>query len=193
MSLSQVLVRIQELAPVVAPQAAPVQPQQQSSSSSFAAALSQAQSQAQPTQSTQPSVQTSSASPFQSEIDAAAARNNLDPSLLASVIAQESGFDPNATSTAGAQGLMQLMPSTAASLGVTNPFDPTQSIDAGARYLRGQIDRFGGDVSLGLAAYNAGAGAVERYGGVPPYAETQHYVKEVLARAGSLATERSAT
>jgi len=184
MSLSQVLVRIQELAPVVAPQTAPVQ---QQPTTSFAAALSQAQ-QAQST-----TAQNSSAAPYQSEIDAAAAQNGLDPSLLASVIAQESGFDPNATSAAGAQGLMQLMPSTAASLGVTNPFDPTQSIDAGARYLRSQIDRFGGNVSLGLAAYNAGAGAVERYGGVPPYAETQNYVHEVLARAGSLATERSAT
>jgi soluble lytic murein transglycosylase-like protein len=195
MSLSQVLVRIQELAPVVAPQAPRQQAAvQQQPTTSFAAALSQAQTeQSRQTAPAQATTDTSSASPYESEIDAAAAQNNLDPSLLASVIAQESGFDPNATSAAGAQGLMQLMPSTAASLGVTNPFDPTQSIDAGARYLRGQIDRFGGDVSLGLAAYNAGAGAVERYGGVPPYAETQNYVHEVLARAGSLATERSAT
>lgn len=120
---------------------------------------------------------------YDTEIDAAARRYGVDPALVKAVVQQESGFDPNARSNAGAAGLMQLMPATAAGLGVTDPFDPAQSIDAGTRYLKGQLDRFGGDVSLALAAYNAGPGAVERYGGVPPYPETQRYVQSVLARA----------
>jgi soluble lytic murein transglycosylase-like protein len=120
------------------------------------------------------------ASPFQAEIDAAAQRNGIDPRLLRSVIRAESNFDPNATSPAGAQGLTQLMPGTAASLGVTNPLDPAQSIEGGAKYLRRQLDAFGGDVSKALAAYNAGPGAVTKFGGVPPYAETQNYVQKIL-------------
>jgi soluble lytic murein transglycosylase-like protein len=120
---------------------------------------------------------------FKPEIDAAAAKYGLDPALLRGLIRQESNFDPNAGSPAGAQGLTQLMPATAAALGVTNPHDPAQNIDAGARYLRQQLDAFGGDVSKALAAYNAGPGAVQRYGGVPPYAETQNYVRQVQAYA----------
>jgi soluble lytic murein transglycosylase-like protein len=120
---------------------------------------------------------------YESEIAAAAQKYGVDPALVHAVIGQESGFDPNATSAAGAQGLMQLMPATARGFGVTNPYDPAQSIDAGTRYLAGQLDRFGGDVSLALAAYNAGPGAVKRYGGVPPYAETQNYVRQVQAYA----------
>src|SRR5919198_1509040 len=85
----------------------------------------------------------------------------------------------------GAAGLIQLMPGTAASLGVTDPTDPAQSLQGGARYLREQLDRFGGDERLALAAYNAGPGAVTKYGGVPPYAETQGYVNKVLANAAA--------
>jgi soluble lytic murein transglycosylase-like protein len=123
------------------------------------------------------------ANPFAAEISAAAARNGVDPALLTGLIRAESNFNPNAKSPAGAQGLTQLMPATAAGLGVKNPLDPAQAIEGGARYLRQQLDRFGGDASKALAAYNAGPGAVERFGGVPPYQETQNYVRRVLSYA----------
>lgn len=123
------------------------------------------------------------ATPFAAEIDAAAAKYGLDSSLLRGLIRAESNFNPNAGSPAGAQGLTQLMPATARSLGVTNSFDPAQAIDGGARYLRQLLDRFGGDQRLALAAYNAGPGAVQRFGGVPPYAETRNYVERVLGYA----------
>lgn len=123
------------------------------------------------------------ATPYAAEIAAAAAKHGIDPALLRGLIRQESGFDPSARSPAGALGLSQLMPGTAASLGVTDPLDPAQSIDGGARYLRQQLDRFGGDVRKALAAYNAGPGAVERFGGVPPYPETQSYVQRILDQA----------
>jgi soluble lytic murein transglycosylase-like protein len=123
--------------------------------------------------------------PFGAEITAAAKRHGLDPALLAGLVKQESGFDPGAVSPAGAQGLTQLMPGTAAGLGVTDPLDPAQALEGGAKYLREQLDRFGGDVARALAAYNAGPGAVQRYGGIPPYAETQNYVRAVQAHAAS--------
>ena len=113
-------------------------------------------------------------------IDRAARRYELDPSLLKAVIQQESGFDAGARSSAGAMGLMQLMPGTAASLGVTNPRDPEQNVDGGSRLLRQLLDRYGGRLDLALAAYNAGPGAVDKYGGIPPYSETQEYVRNIL-------------
>ncbi len=118
-------------------------------------------------------------------VTAAAQRYGIDPAILHGLIQQESSFNPNSTSGAGAQGLTQLMPGTASSLGVTNPLDPAQSIEGGAHYLREQLDAFGGDVTKALAAYNAGPGAVRRYGGVPPYAETQNYVQKVLGYANA--------
>ena len=117
--------------------------------------------------------------PFADEINAAAARHKLDPALLAGLIRQESNFNPSAVSPAGARGLTQLMPGTAAGLGVRDSGDPVQAIEGGARYLRQQLDRFGNDPVRALAAYNAGPGAVLRHGGVPPYAETQAYVRKV--------------
>jgi soluble lytic murein transglycosylase-like protein len=120
--------------------------------------------------------------PYAAEIDAAAKKYNVDPALLRGLIRQESNFNPNAGSPAGARGLTQLMPGTAAALGV-DPSVPAQAIEGGAKYLRQQLDKFGGDPAKALAAYNAGPGAVQRYGGIPPFAETQNYVRKVLAYA----------
>jgi soluble lytic murein transglycosylase-like protein len=122
---------------------------------------------------------------YASLIDAAAARNGLDPAVLHGLIEQESGFDPSATSSAGAAGLTQLMPGTASSLGVADPLNPAESIEGGARYLGQLMSQFGGSTEDALAAYNAGPGAVQQYGGTPPYAETQSYVSKVLGYAES--------
>lgn len=130
--------------------------------------------------------------PFAAEIQAAAQKHGVDPALLTALVRQESNFNPNARSHAGATGLTQLMPGTAASLGVTDATDPVQALDGGAKYLKQQLDTFGGDERLALAAYNAGPGAVQRFGGIPPYAETQNYVKKVLAYAEEYRASASA-
>jgi soluble lytic murein transglycosylase-like protein len=119
----------------------------------------------------------------QDEIDSsivmAAARHNVDPNLVRAVVKVESNFNSNAVSRKGAMGLMQLMPSTARSLKVNNPFDPEQNVDAGVRHLKQLLENYGGNVDLTLAAYNAGSGAVARSAGVPHFAETQNYVRRI--------------
>ena len=110
----------------------------------------------------------------------ASTRHGLPVNLLDRVIARESGRRPCAVSAKGALGLMQLMPATAAALGVSNPFDASQNVEAGSRFLRELITRYAGDLALALAAYNAGPGAVERHRGVPPFRETQNYIRAVL-------------
>jgi len=115
---------------------------------------------------------------FDDLISGAATRHGVSADLIHAVIRAESDYDPRCTSSAGAMGLMQLMPGTARALGVTDPYDPAQNLDAGVRYLREQLDTFS-DLPLALAAYNAGPNAVARYDGVPPYRETQAYVRRV--------------
>jgi len=120
----------------------------------------------------------------------AAASHDVSPALLKAMMLVESGFNSRAVSPRGAQGLLQLMPATARSLGVDDSFDPEQNIGGGARYLRKQIDRFGGNVDLAVAAYNAGPGNVNKYGGIPPFEETQFYVAHVTKLYDYFATER---
>lgn len=118
---------------------------------------------------------------FEHLINSSAAKYGVSVALVKAVIQAESGYNPNAVSRAGASGLMQLMPGTAKSLNVSNSFDPKQNVDGGVRYLRFLLDTFKGDVSLALAAYNAGLSKVARYGGIPPYQETRNYVSRVLS------------
>jgi soluble lytic murein transglycosylase-like protein len=117
-------------------------------------------------------------------ISTTAAKYGIDPNLLSALVQQESSGNPNAVSPVGAQGLTQLMPATAKQYGVTDPFDPSQSLDGGAHLLSDLLNRYNGDTSLALAAYNAGPGNVSKYNGIPPFPETQNYVTKILAAIG---------
>jgi len=122
--------------------------------------------------------------PYAEIIAAAAEAHGVDPMLVRALIQVESGYRPRARSPRGAMGLMQLMPSTAREYNVRHPFEPKANIEAGIKHLKTLIDRFGDDVGLALAAYNAGPGAVEKFNGIPPYRETRSYVSRILALAG---------
>jgi soluble lytic murein transglycosylase-like protein len=179
MSIEAVLARVAEIEQQTAPPGTAATTSSgvaTTASTSFSTVLQQQQ---QPVEGT--NLSSGSESQYEALFEEAGQRYNVSPALLAAVAKHESGFDPNAVSPAGAQGLMQLMPATAQGLGVTNPYDPRQSIFAAAKDLGGLISNYNGDISLGLAAYNAGSGAVARYGGIPPYPETQNYVSAVLS------------
>ena len=114
-------------------------------------------------------------------IDSCAEKYNVDSELIRAMIQVESGWNTEAVSNKGAQGLMQLMPATAKGLGVTNPMDPEQNVEGGVKYLKSMLNKYNGNIILALAAYNAGPGAVDKYDGVPPYKETQNYVRSILS------------
>jgi soluble lytic murein transglycosylase-like protein len=123
-------------------------------------------------------------------INEAAARHHVDPNLVRALVKVESNFNPRAVSNKGAMGLMQLMPATAKMYDLRNPFDAAKNVDAGVRHLKGLLQNFGGDVSLSLAAYNAGQGAVQRNGGIPPYTETRNYVRRITTLMGGTSEVR---
>ncbi len=164
-----------------------------SGSPAFAQALQSATAASATPAAAQGSSGSSQSTPYDALIAQAAQRYGLDPAVLHGLIQQESGFDPNSQSSVGASGLTQLMPGTASSMGVANPLNPAESIEGGARYLSQMMSKFGGNTTDALAAYNAGPGAVQQYGGVPPYAETQSYVSKVLGYAESYRQANPAT
>jgi len=184
MSVAEAVARVSQIEALIASAGAGSPSPSVATSTSFDQQLAQATTAQAATSTTTSTADAGSGSvPYEDLINSAASKYGIDPAVLKGLIKQESGFNPNAGSSAGAQGLTQLMPGTASAMGVTDLHDPAQSIDGGAHYLKMQLDRFGGDYSKALAAYNAGPGAVQRYGGVPPYSETQNYVKNVLAFA----------
>jgi len=142
---------------------------------------------------TEPQVWATPSTPIAETVDRIAQQNQISPQLVHSVIQVESNYDANAVSPKGAQGLMQLIPSTARRFGVSNVFDPADNIKGGARYLKHLLELYKGDEALALAAYNAGEGAVTRYGGMPPFPETQGYVAKVQQRLLSAGTRKPAT
>jgi soluble lytic murein transglycosylase-like protein len=176
--------------PVAAPTAGAYQA---SSAPNFAEALQSASSTGVASAASGSSAGAAGSTPYDQLISQSAARYGIDPAVLHGLIQQESGFDPNATSSAGAMGLTQLMPGTASSLGVSNPMNPAEAVEGGARYLSQLMGEFGGNTSEALAAYNAGPGAVKQYGGIPPYAETQSYVTKVLGYAEAFRQSHPAT
>jgi soluble lytic murein transglycosylase-like protein len=182
MSLESAVARIDEIRTMLAPAAGTPKPAAPvTATPAFADVLSSALD-------TPSADDTSDDSGYDADIEASASREGVDPALVRAIVAHESGGNPNATSAAGAQGLMQLMPATARSLGVTDSYDPAQNIAGGTHLIRTLLDRYDGNLSLALAAYSAGPGAVDRFGGIPPYAETQAYVRDVL---GSYTSERN--
>jgi len=130
---------------------------------------------------------------WSNQIEAAANKYDIDSSLISAVIGRESAGNRHAVSRAGAKGLMQLMDGTAKELGVTSPFDPNQNVDGGAKYLKTLLNKYDGNEKLALAAYNAGPGSVDKYNGIPPYRETQEYVKSVLALRNHIASTNEQT
>lgn len=128
-----------------------------------------------------PTTKTSTKSQILNVVNQISKKYNVDEKLVQAVIKQESGFNPKAKSKAGAMGLMQLMPSTAKNLGVQDPYNMVQNVEGGVKYLKSMLNKYNGNVILALAAYNAGPNAVDKYSGVPPYKETQNYVKNILA------------
>lgn len=132
-------------------------------------------------QSNMPTSQTATKSQVLNVINQVSKKYDVDEKLVQALIKQESGFNPKAKSKAGAMGLMQLMPSTAKNLGVKDPYNMVQNVEGGVKYLKSMLNKYNGNVILALAAYNAGPNAVDKYSGVPPYKETQNYVKNILA------------